>query len=130
MVGAGLLMILLALLGLFLSRSQRLEKSPAFLKILIWAIALPYICNLCGWIMAEMGRQPWIVYGLQRVENAVSPNVSAGAVLTTLIGFTLVYALLAIADAYLLVSNAKIGPEAIDIGKQSMETGEEVSLWT
>lgn len=130
MVGAGSLMVLLALVAFIRSRSGRPEAAGGFLKILPWAIALPYIANISGWMMAEIGRQPWIVYGLQKVEQAISPNVSAGAVLTTLIGFTLVYGLLAVADAYLLVKYAKLGPEGIDIGKQPVVSGEEVSLWT
>lgn len=130
MVGAGSLMVLLALVAFIRSRSGRPETAAGFLKILPWAIALPYIANISGWMMAEIGRQPWIVYGLQKVEQAISPNVSAGAVLTTLIGFTLVYGLLAVADAYLLVKYAKLGPEGIDIGKQPVVSGEEVSLWT
>lgn len=130
MVLSGMIMVLLALLSFIRSRSGSLENATGLLKILPWAIALPYIANLCGWIVAEMGRQPWIVYGLQTLEQAISPNVSAGAVLVTLIGFTLVYGLLAIADAYLLVKYAKLGPEGIDIGKQPAVSGEEVSLWT
>jgi cytochrome d ubiquinol oxidase subunit I len=130
MVGAGSLMVLLALIALMRAWSGKPEAATGLLKILPWAIALPYIANLCGWVMAEMGRQPWIVYGLQKVEQAISPNVSTGAVLTTLIGFTLVYGLLAVADAYLLVKYAKLGPEGIDIGKQPVVSGEEVSLWT
>jgi len=130
MVGSGMLMLLLAIIAFFRSRSANLENSTGLLKVLPWAIALPYIANTCGWIMAEMGRQPWIVYGLQKLDQAISPHVSAGAVLLTFIGFTVVLGLLIIADAYLLVKYAKLGPEGIDIHRQPSVPGKEVSLWT
>ncbi|HHW06450.1 MAG TPA: cytochrome ubiquinol oxidase subunit I [Clostridia bacterium] len=130
MVLSGGLMILLAIAAFFRSRSGQPENSRGLLKVLPWAIALPYIANTAGWVVAEMGRQPWIVYGLQKLDQAISPNVSAGAVLLTLSVFTVVIGLLVIADAYLLVKYAKLGPEGIDIGKRPSVPAEEVSLWT
>jgi cytochrome d ubiquinol oxidase subunit I len=110
MVGAGMLLVLLALYALYLTRGN-LESSPALgLKIFTWAIFLPYIANTFGWIMTEMGRFPWIVYGLMKIEDAVSPTVSSGMVLTTLIGFTGIYGALMVADIYLLTKFAKLGP--------------------
>ena len=63
-----------------------------------------------------MGRQPWIVQGLLRTEDATSPNVTSGMVLITLIGFVIIYAALMIADIYLLSQFAKAGPDATDKG--------------
>lgn len=107
MVGAGVVMILLALLALFLVLRKRLEETRWFLWLLPFAIALPYLANASGWIMTEMGRQPWIVFGLLKTAQAVSPTVDRWSVLTTLIVFALLYGILAVADVYLLVKYAK-----------------------
>ncbi len=111
MVGAGFLMFGLVAYALFLVMKGWPEKWMRWLKWMPWAIALPYIANSSGWILTEMGRQPWIVYGLLKTEEAVSP-LSPGMVLTTVIGFTLIYALLMSADVYLLNKFAKAGPAA------------------
>lgn len=129
MVAAGFLMILLALYALYLSTKGRLEKRPRFLKVLLWSIPLPYIANTTGWIMAEMGRQPWIVYGLQRVGEAVSPAVGSGAVLASLVVFTLLYGVLTVVDVYLLMRFARMDAGAAVIGKPAEAGGREVSLW-
>ena len=110
MVGAGFLLLILALYALFNVMGGMFETRPRVLKFFTWAIALPYIANTSGWMMTELGRVPWVVYGLMKIEDAVSPTVSGGAVLTTLIGFTLIYAVLIVADVYLLVKYAKAGP--------------------
>ncbi|NLC55841.1 MAG: cytochrome ubiquinol oxidase subunit I [Armatimonadetes bacterium] len=113
MVAAGMLMIVLALYGLYLATTGRLEKKPLYLKLLPLAITLPYIGNTGGWFMAEIGRQPWIVFGLMRTEDAVSPSVSAASVLLSLVLFTLVYGVLMAIDIYLLRRYAKEGPAAV-----------------
>ncbi len=107
MIGSGLLMILLALLGLFLLWRRSLERHRWLLWALVAAIALPYLGNATGWIMTEVGRQPWIVFGLLQTNNAASPNVSALSVLISLVVFTLIYGALAVVDGYLLVRYAK-----------------------
>lgn len=112
MVAAGSLMILLALFGAIAVIRNKLENNRWFLKIMIWAIALPYIANTTGWIMTEVGRQPWIVFGYQKTADGVSPTVSAGLVLTSLIGFTLVYGILAAALVYLYVHFIRKGTDA------------------
>ena len=75
-----------------------------------FAIALPYLANSTGWMLTEMGRQPWVVFGLMKTEDAFSPTLTPGMVLTTLIVFTLVYGVLMVADVYLLAKYAKAGP--------------------
>lgn len=112
MVGAGLLMIALAAYALFLSVKKWPEKWSGGLRWMVWAIALPYIANTSGWILTETGRQPWIVHGLLKTEEAISPNLSAGMVLFSLIGFALIYAALMAANVYLLAKYAKAGPAA------------------
>lgn len=107
MVGSGVLMILLSLMGLFLFLRKRLVTTRWFLWILLFAIGLPFLANACGWIMTEMGRQPWIVFGVLKTMQAVSPTVGWGSVLASLVIFTLLYGALAVADVFLLVRYAK-----------------------
>ena len=107
MVGAGTVMILLSLTTLFLVLKKRLEKARWFLWLLPFAIALPYLANSAGWIMTEVGRQPWIVFGLLTTTKGVSPTVGTATVLISLIVFTLLYGGLMVADVFLLVRSAK-----------------------
>ena len=106
MVGAGALMIALALAAVVLTRKGTGVQNGLLLKAMGLGIALPYIANSAGWILAEMGRQPWIVYGLQTVYEGVSASVSGVEVLISLIGFALVYTVLAVVDVFLM---AKFG---------------------
>lgn len=108
MVGAGTLMIFLAIYGLLLTMGEQLEDNPKFLRVFLWLIPLPYIANTAGWILTEFGRYPWIVYDLMLVDAGVSISVSVGMVLMSLIGFTLIYGALMVADIYLLAKYARI----------------------
>ncbi|MCA9978459.1 MAG: cytochrome ubiquinol oxidase subunit I, partial [Anaerolineales bacterium] len=108
MVGAGMLMLLAAIYALFLTMGEEVgSKSPRLLKFFPYLIALPYLANTTGWLLTELGRAPWVVYGLMKMEDAVSINVGIGALWTTLIGFTLLYGVLMVADLYLLVKYAR-----------------------
>jgi cytochrome d ubiquinol oxidase subunit I len=109
MVGAGMAMLLLAAWALAASLRERVERSPRLLALLVPALVLPYVANSAGWIFTEIGRAPWIVFGVMTIDKGVSPGVSAGEVLTTLVGFTLLYAALMAADLYLLAKFAKAG---------------------
>jgi cytochrome d ubiquinol oxidase subunit I len=93
MVLAGLLMVLLAILAVAYKQP---EAKPGFLKVMVWAPILPYLAGVSGWIVAEVGRWPWIVYGLLRIEDAISPNVSAGNIVFSLVVLTVLYAVLSI----------------------------------
>ncbi len=110
MVGAGLLMILLSLVALFVDLRNLYAKYAWFLTLLIFALALPYLANTTGWILTEVGRFPWVVYGLVKMQDGVSKAVSGGEFLITLIGFILVYGLIIIVTVYLMIKNAKAGP--------------------
>jgi cytochrome bd ubiquinol oxidase subunit I len=110
MVGIGLLMIAIAALGLWLVRRGRLETSRWYLRIALAAIALPYLANSIGWIFTEMGRQPWVVYGLMLTRDAVSPTVGTALVLTTVVGFTVIYGFLCVIDVILLTRFSKAEP--------------------
>ncbi|MER5559226.1 cytochrome ubiquinol oxidase subunit I [Streptomyces sp. NPDC058961] len=76
----------------------------------VWTLGFPLIANSWGWIFTEMGRQPWVVYGVLRTKDAVSPTVSQGEVLTSMIVFTLLYAVLAVVEVKLLIKYVKAGP--------------------
>ncbi len=109
MVGAGALMLLLAAWASLEVMRERIGASRALLASLVPAIALPYVANSTGWLFTEMGRQPWIVFGLQKTAAGVSPAVSVGELLITLVGFTLIYGVLMAADIYLLKKYAMAG---------------------
>ncbi len=114
MVGAGFLMAALALYALFLTMGEAIPKTPSrILKILPWAIALPYLANTSGWLLTELGRYPWVVFGLMKIQDGVSNTVPAGFVLLSLILFVVVYGALMVADIYLLRKFAKAGPEGL-----------------
>jgi cytochrome bd ubiquinol oxidase subunit I len=106
MVGVGMAMLLLAGYAVFLAFRGRFARDVLVLKLMVPAIALPYMGNTSGWLLTELGRQPWIVFGLMKTEQAVSPNVSAGMVLFSLVGFTLIYGALMAANVYLLAKFA------------------------
>ncbi len=91
MVGAGSLMVLIALLGVLWSKDRSIEDKTLFLKAVIFSAILPYLAVTTGWILAETGRWPWIVYGLQKIEDAVSPNVPAWNVAFSLTLMTALY---------------------------------------
>jgi len=114
MVGSGFLMIALSLYGLFIVMGEMYEKSPRALKWLLWAMALPYLANTSGWLLTEVGRFPWLVYGLIRLEDGVSVGVTPGMLWVSLIGYILVYTVLIAATIYLLRKYAMAGPSATD----------------
>ena len=111
MVGLGCVFILLTVIGWF--RRNKLLESPKYLKIMLYSIPLPYLAVQLGWLLTEVGRQPWIVYGLFRTSDAVSP-ISTSQVAISLIGFVVVYSLLGIAGFSLIAKNAIKGPDLDD----------------
>ncbi len=114
MVGAGFLMLALAGWALAAVLRGRIDGARWLLALLVPALALPYVANSAGWIFTEIGRTPWIVFGLMRLEAGVSLAVGAPAVLTTLVGFTLLYAALMAADLFLLAKFAKAGVAGVE----------------
>jgi len=105
----GLAFVFIALSGWAFLRRRDPERHAVLLRLLTWAIPLPYLANLLGWTLSEVGRQPWIVYGVMRTADAVSP-VSAPQVAVSAVAFILVYSLLGAADFYLLAKYARRGP--------------------
>jgi cytochrome bd ubiquinol oxidase subunit I len=129
MVGCGLLMFLAVLFGILLFYKGRLENTRWFLKCLVILLPLPYISNTTGWLLTEMGRQPWIVQNVLKVEDAVSKSVTPGMLLTSLIGFIVIYGVLAVIDIYLITKFAKLGPEDEPRAVPVKVEGKGESLW-
>jgi cytochrome d ubiquinol oxidase subunit I len=118
MVGAGILLILLSAWGAWLARGNNLERlgeSRWFRRAALWGIALPFISNTTGWIFTEIGRQPWIVYGLMTTAKGVS-TVTTADIAVTFVAFIVVYTVIGAVDAWLFVRAARLSLD---------DTGEE-----
>ncbi len=111
MVGLGMIFIGLMVLGVFFMWRGTLWNKRWFLKALLWSIPLPIIACQVGWIAAEVGRQPWIVYGLLKTKDAASLTVGAGEILFSLLLFSFIYLLLGAVWIYILSRKIKHGPE-------------------
>ena len=111
MAGLGTLFILIMGLGAWLSIRGRLVHARALLWVLMLAFPFPYIATTAGWLTAELGRQPWLVYGLFRTANGYSKSVSSGNALFTLIGFTGLYFVLGLVFLFLVGRELEHGPE-------------------
>jgi cytochrome d ubiquinol oxidase subunit I len=113
MIGAGILLILVSAWGLWLSWRKRVTPSRWFRRAALAGIALPILSNASGWIFTEVGRQPWIVFGLMQTAKGVSP-VSAADVAFTLAVFVAVYTALAVIAVVLIVRAARHPFDEID----------------
>jgi len=116
MVGLGILLFILGGAGLWLMKRKRLEQSKRFLRFASWMLLAPFIANSVGWIFTEIGRQPWVVYGLLKTSDAVT-IISPGYVAASLVGFTSVYTLLAIVEIGLMIRLAKVPTPVLDGGE-------------
>jgi cytochrome d ubiquinol oxidase subunit I len=122
MAGLGTLLIAVMVLSAALLLTGRLERSRPMLAVLTFAFPFPYIAVISGWLTAELGRQPWLVYGILRTADGGSPNVHAGTALFTLIGFSGLYALLSVLFIFLISREIGHGP-APDSGKKGAAHG-------
>jgi cytochrome d ubiquinol oxidase subunit I len=113
MVGCGIVMFAMMAIGLWLMRRRRLTRCTWFLRLSVFAVVLPFLANSAGWVFTEMGRQPWIVFGLLKTSQAVS-HVGTGYVVVTLVGFTAIYSLLAVIDFGLMAKFARLGGDDVD----------------
>ncbi len=111
MIAIGMALIFISWLGLLLWWMKKLFNYRWLLWVYVFAVFGPQIANQTGWLTAEVGRQPWIVYGLLKTRDAFSPVVSASQVLTSIIIFGLIYLLLFVLFIYLLIEKIKHGPE-------------------
>ena len=94
MAYGGTVMLLISAYGLWVVYRRKLASARRFLRVAIWSLILPYFILLSGWVLAETGRQPWIVWGLQKTADGVSQSVSKPEVAFTLGGFVLLYLIL------------------------------------
>ena len=109
MVGMWLVMLTLTVWAWILALRGRLYTSPAFLRTATWSIPVGYIAVTAGWITTEVGRQPWVVYGLLRTADAVTPSLTGANVLTSLIVYAIVYAIIFGAGFYYLFKLVRSG---------------------
>ena len=114
MVGLGTLFIAVMLAATILLAGGRLERSRPVLWVLMLAFPFPYIANAAGWLTAELGRQPWVVYGLLRTNLAASPLVHPGSALFTLIGFAGLYFVIGLLYLFLILREIGHGPASLD----------------
>jgi len=121
MVGAGMLMTLLTLFGLFKWYRGTLFTPNLYMRILPYAIILPFLAGGTGWVLAEVGRQPWIVQGLMLTENGVSPNLTVVELSISLVGYVVIYGVLLLAELYLLWKYASTGTGDVILGDLSDE---------
>ena len=119
MVLLGIYFILITAIGSYLIYRKKLFENTKVLKILIWAIPLPLLACQLGWIAAEVGRQPWIVYKLMRTRDAVSVTVSSGELIFSIALFFIIYLMLGSILLYLLIKKIKKGPDQIS-GKEAL----------
>jgi len=112
MVGLGAYFVLFSLAALFLYWRKKLWDNKYLLYGALFSIPLPIIANELGWVTAEVGRQPWIVYGLMRTREGYSPAVPAGQILVSIILFTLIYTLLLGVWLFLVRRTILHGPES------------------
>jgi cytochrome d ubiquinol oxidase subunit I len=127
MVGLGTLLIAMFALAALLLWRGRLFETRGMLWVLMFAMPFPYIANHAGWVVAEVGRQPWVVYGLQRTAVATSQNVTAGMTYFTLFGFMGLYALVGLLYLLLFVRIVSQGPETVGLALGPVGTGAAVS---
>ncbi len=124
MVGAGFLMFFVAAISLFLSLKNKFHNTK-LMKFIPAVIILPYVANSSGWILTEIGRQPWVVYGFLKTEDAVSPNLTPNLLWISIVGFTLIYGVLMIVDIFLLKKYAMKVPETVLVEREE----ENESYW-
>ncbi|MEV8272066.1 cytochrome ubiquinol oxidase subunit I [Microbacterium sp. NPDC077184] len=114
MIALGGAAALIAIAGLWVTRKKATRPVAGWMwKIAIWSAPLPLLGSLVGWVFTEMGRQPWIVFGLMLTEDGVSPSVPGWTVLISLLSFTAIYAILAVVEFGLIVKAAQKGPDPL-----------------
>jgi cytochrome d ubiquinol oxidase subunit I len=114
MVGLGSIFIAVAVLAALLLWRGSLFGRRWMLWPLLLVMPFPYIANEAGWVVTEVGRQPWIIYGLMRTADAPSRNVAAGETIFTLLGFAGMYFVLGVLFLYLVLREIAIGPSGPD----------------
>jgi cytochrome d ubiquinol oxidase subunit I len=111
MMGLGMIAILIAVVGLWVTRKGRMPTNKWVWRAATWSFPLPLAAMIIGWVFTEMGRQPWLVFGLLKTSDGVSPNTTGLEVLISLVAFTAIYATLAVVEFRLILKAAQAGPE-------------------
>jgi cytochrome d ubiquinol oxidase subunit I len=114
MMGFGFLTMIFAAMALWATRKSGVPTARWWTWIAVLTPLLPVFANSFGWIFTEMGRQPWIVYGLMTTATGVSPSVSAGEVWVSMIAYTLVYLVLAVVEVKLFLTYVRRGAEPFE----------------
>ncbi len=125
MAGMGTFIMLASLAATILSWRDHLERRRWFLRVMLLALPIPYLACQFGWLVAEVGRQPWIVYGVLKTAAGVSKAIVTPQVIASLVGFVLLYGMLGAADIFLLFKYARKGPDD-DLSTMIQNTREEV----
>ncbi len=122
MIGLGMLHVLIALVGLWITRKGRQPRWRWLWRVAVWAFPLSLGAMIMGWVFTEMGRQPWIVFSLLKTQDAVSPGITGLDVLISLVAFTLIYGALAVVEFKLIKKAIQKGPD--DAPEPDPESGE------
>jgi len=112
MVGIGVLMLVLTLAGLWIWHRGALERARGFQRLCVWATPLGFVAVVAGWVVTEVGRQPWVVYGLQRTRDAVTPSLHAGDVTVSLLVYIATYLVIFGTGLYLALRLVRDGFDA------------------
>ena len=128
MIGLGMVTALIALAVLWLTRKGRAPTSKWLVYAAVAAPLLPVFANSFGWIFTEVGRQPWLVFGLMTTANGVSPNVSMGEVITSMVVFTLLYGALAVVEIKLFLHYVRKGAEPFEEPQDPADRDEDAPL--
>ena len=110
MVGCGMVMLLIAWVGAYSSRKRRLERNRAALWVTFLSFPLPFVAILTGWFTAEVGRQPWTIYGLLRTADAVTPILTTSAALISLLVYCALYAVIGTFGVLFIYRLLRAGP--------------------
>ncbi len=119
----GVVMLGLSLWAVYATLKNRTDTSSGLLRVMVWAIPVPYVAIQLGWIVAEVGRQPWLVYGMLRTSDGVSKSIDPFQVATSLAAFAIAYTILGVIDIYLLIKYAKKGPEGVEASGRTTAGG-------
>jgi cytochrome d ubiquinol oxidase subunit I len=128
MIGLGMATVAIALAVLWLTRKGRTPTSRWLVYAAVAAPLLPVFANSFGWIFTEVGRQPWLVYGLMTTANGVSPSVSMGEVITSMVVFTLLYGALAVVEIKLFLHYVRKGAEPFEEPQDPADRDEDAPL--
>jgi cytochrome bd ubiquinol oxidase subunit I len=107
MAYGGMVVLIIAVWGLWLIRRKTLVTSRVFLRVATWAAVLPFLMNTAGWFLTESGRQPWIVQGIMLTKNGISPTLPVTWLWISLIAFIVIYGTIATVDLLLMLRYAR-----------------------